>query len=77
LKDSPPLVEKSFLKGAAGLIIALAVVLVLLIMLPAYRLFFGISAALGVIVWRVLVSWHKFKPVKEEDVDNKRPLGLD
>ena len=35
----------------------------------------GLIAVLAVIA--TLVLWHRFKPLKEEDVNNKRPLGLE
>jgi hypothetical protein len=57
---------------------ALAVVAVLLIGLPAYRVFFGISLVLGLAIFGGLQLWYKYKPVKSEDVhDEKHPLGLD
>ena len=63
-------------KGSAGLVVAGSVVTLLLVALPAYRLFFVISVAIGVVVAGILYLWHKLKPVKPEDVD-KRPLKLD
>ena len=63
-------------KGTAGLLVAMAVVAVLLIGLPAYRWFFLISSSVGIIVAVILHFWNKYRPVKPEDVDNKRPLGL-
>jgi len=64
--------------GRTGLIAAIAVVAVLLIGLPAYRVFFLISVLLGVAIFGLLQLWYKYKPVKSEDVqDNKHPLGLD
>jgi len=74
----PPLQSepKHFLRGAAGLVIAVGVVAVLLIALPAYRWFFLISLGIGLVVAGGLFLWHKLKPIKEEDVENKRPLGL-
>jgi len=68
--------SKSFLKGAGGLVTAIVVVAILLIALPAYRWFFLISVGIGVVVAGGLLLWHKLKPVKEEEGDNKRPLGL-
>lgn len=65
-------------RGTAGLIAAVAVVALLLIWLPAYRLFFGISVLIGLGVAGVLYLWHRYKPIKAEDVQHpKRPLGLD
>jgi MFS family permease len=63
-------------RGAAGLVVAVAVVGILLIMLPAYRWFFLISVAIGLVVAGILYLWNKYKPIKEEDVEHKRPLGL-
>jgi hypothetical protein len=60
----------------AGLVIALAVVVVLLIALPVYRWFFVISVGIGLAVAGMLFSWHKLRPIQEKDVENKRPLGL-
>jgi uncharacterized membrane protein len=62
--------------GSAGLIVAIAVVAILLIALPAYRLFFVISVLIGIGIAGGLALWHKFHPLKEEDLENKRPLGL-
>jgi hypothetical protein len=64
------------LKGSAGLIVAIAVVAILLIALPAYRLFFLISVLIGLIIAGGLTLWHKLHPLKEEDIEPKRPLGL-
>jgi MFS family permease len=68
--------SRGFLRGAGTLLVAVAIVGTLLVMLPAYRWFFLISAAIGVIVAGALYLWNKHKPIKEEDVDHKRPLGL-
>lgn len=68
----------SLFAGKTGLIAAVAVVAVLLIGLPAYRLFFLVSVLLGLAIAGMLHLWHKYKPVKEADVhDDKHPLGLD
>lgn len=64
-------------KGKAGLFVALAVVIGLLIGFPAYRWFFAISLGIGVVVAGVLFLWHKLHPVRAEDVEDKRPLKLD
>lgn len=68
--------NRGWLRGATGLIVAVAVVAILLVMLPAYRIFFLISVAIGVVVAGILYLWNKYRPIKEEDVDHKRPLGL-
>ncbi|HLB86349.1 MAG TPA: hypothetical protein VJK29_01715 [Terriglobales bacterium] len=75
--DPQPAEPKNYFRSAAGLIVAVAVVLILLIWLPAYRWFFLISVGIGLVVAGVLYLWHKFKPLKEEDIEHKRPLGLD
>jgi len=49
-------------------------VVVLLILVPAYRWFFLVSLLLGIGVALFLRYWYARKPV---DVENKRPLGLD
>ena len=64
------------LRGSAGLIVAVAVVAILLIALPAYRLFFLISVLIGLIIAGGLALWHRLHPIEEEDVEPKRPLGL-
>jgi hypothetical protein len=63
-------------RGSAGLIVAIAVIAVLLIALPAYRLFFAISVAIGLVIAGALTLWHKLRPIREHDVHPKRPLGL-
>jgi len=64
------------LQGSAALFVAIAIVVILLITLPAYRVFFLISALIGVVIAGGLALWHKLRPIKDEDVENKRPLGL-
>jgi hypothetical protein len=50
---------------------------VLLIALPAYRWFFLISVGIGLVVAGILFLWYRFRPVREQDIENnKRPLGL-
>jgi peptidoglycan biosynthesis protein MviN/MurJ (putative lipid II flippase) len=64
------------IRGKTGLIVALAVVAILLIWLPAYRWFFLISVAIGLLVAGLLSLWYKYRPLKEEEIDHKKPLGL-
>jgi len=64
-------------RGTAALLTAALIVAVTLIWLPAYRLFFATSVGFGVVVAAALYLWHRFRPVREEDIENKRPLGLD
>ena len=73
LQPSQP---RATFSGITGLIVAVAVVAILLIAFPAYRWFFLISLGIGLIVAAILFLWHKFRPIREEDVHNKRPLGL-
>jgi hypothetical protein len=69
--------SRGVLKGTVGLIVAVAVVAVLFIWLPAYRYFFLISLAIGCVVAGALYLWHGLHPVKAEDIENKKPLGLE
>jgi CDP-diglyceride synthetase len=64
------------MKGRATLTVAIATVVALLVFLPAYRIFFAISVAIAVIVAVILYFWHKLRPVRAEDVEDKRPLKL-
>ncbi len=68
--------RKKFLRGSAGLVLTILVVAILLIALPSYRWFFLVSVGIGLAVAGILYLWHKLRPLKEEDVQNKRPLGL-
>jgi hypothetical protein len=63
-------------RGTAALVVAAAIVAATLIWLPAYRLFFAISIGIGILVAGGLYLWHRFRPVRDEDVRNKHPLGL-
>lgn len=63
-------------KGSTGLLVAIAVVAILLIALPAYRLFFLISVLIGIVIAGGLTLWYRLHPLKEEDIEPKRPLGL-
>jgi len=64
------------IRGTAALIVAAAIIAATLIWLPAYRLFFAISIGLGLLVAGGIQLWHKLRPVRDDDVENKRPLGL-
>jgi len=64
------------LKGSTGLIIAIAVVVILLVAMPGYWLFFGISVVIGVVIAGGLKLWHRMHPIKDVEVENKKPLGL-
>ena len=64
------------IKGSSALIVAIAVVAILLIALPAYRWFFLISLLIGIVIAGGLTLWHRLHPIKDPDVENKRPLGL-
>ena len=67
----------SVLKGSAGLIIAIGVVVGVSIAFPAYRWFIVISVGIGVVSATILYLWHRLRPLKEDDIEKKRPLGLD
>jgi len=64
-------------RGTTGLLIAAVIIVVFLIALPAYRLFFLISLALGIVIAALLYLRNKYFPVGDKEVENKRPLGLD
>ena len=64
------------MKGTTGLIVAAVIVIAVLIGFPAYRVFFGISVGIGVIVAGILYLRNKYRPITDKDIDNKRPLGL-
>ena len=77
-RENEPGGSRFTFRGTLGLIAAVAIVAVLLVWLPAYRLFFGISVLIGMGVAGGLYLWHRYKPIKAEDVQHpKRPLGLD
>ena len=63
-------------RGTAALATAALIVAITLIWLPAYRWFFLISVGIGLLIAGGLHLWHKIHPVREEDIENKRPLGL-
>jgi len=64
-------------RGTTGLLIAAVIIVVFLIALPAYRVFFLISVALGIVIAALLYLRNKYFPVGDKEVENKRPLGLD
>jgi MFS family permease len=68
--------QRGISKGTVSMAIAVALVAVLLIALPAYRWFFLISVLIGVVIGGGLTLWHRLHPIKEEDIENKKPLGL-
>jgi MFS family permease len=75
--DFSPIRPRASFSGATGLIVALGVVGILLIALPAYRWFFLISLGIGLVVAGILFLWYRLRPIREEDIENnKRPLGL-
>ena len=77
MEPTPESGPSHFLRSSAGLIVAVAVVVILLIWLPGYRWFFLISVGIGAVVAGILYLWRKYRPIKEADVEQKRPLGLD
>jgi hypothetical protein len=64
------------IKGRTGLLAAAAIVAVILVSFPAYRVFFLLSVGIGVVIAGGLYLYHRLRPLKEEDIENKRPLGL-
>jgi MFS family permease len=72
-----PVQPRTSFSGSSGLIVAAVVVAIVLIAFPAYRWFFLISVGIGLVVAGVLFLWHKLRPIRDEDVENKKPLGLE
>ena len=72
--------NRSWLRSAGALLLTLGVVAILAIVPPTYRWFLMwfvlVSAAVGIVVAAILHLWNKHRPVKEENVNQKRPLGL-
>jgi hypothetical protein len=64
------------IRGTAALLVAAAIIATTLVWLPAYRWFLVISVGVGVVVAGALYLWHKLRPFRDDDVENKRPLGL-
>ena len=64
------------IRGTAALIVAAAILAATAIWFPAYRWFLLISIGIGAAVAGGLYLWHELCPVKDDDVENKRPLGL-
>ena len=64
------------LKGRAALVVAIGTVVALLIFLPVYRIFFAISLGIAILVAAILYFWHKLRPVRPEDIEDKHPLNL-
>ena len=75
--NTEPEAPRRYLRGSTSLTAVAALILVLLIWLPAYRWFFLISLGIGGIVAAILYFWNKYRPIKEKDIENKHPLGLD
>ncbi len=69
--------HRSVFKGSTGLIAAIGIVVVVSIVFPAYRWFILISVGIGVVAAGILYLWHHLHPLKEDDIERKRPLGLD
>ena len=63
-------------KGTTGLIVAAVIIAAVLVSFPAYRVFFAISVGIGVIVAGILYLRNKYRPITDDDIENKRPLGL-
>ncbi len=76
-RNPEPETPTRFLRGGASLIVAAALVFILFVWLPAYRWFFFGSLGIGMVVATILYYWNKIRPVTEEDIKNKRPLGLE
>ena len=58
------------------MVVAAVMVAAAAIWLPAYRWFLLISIGIGAAVAGGLYLWHKVRPVKDDDSEKNRPLGL-
>jgi undecaprenyl pyrophosphate phosphatase UppP len=73
VKPESPTEHRFPVGGTAALIVTVAVMVGMAIL---FRLLFLIILGIGLIVATILYFWHRFRPLKEEDIENKRPLGL-
>ncbi|HKW17377.1 MAG TPA: hypothetical protein VJO35_07725 [Terriglobales bacterium] len=64
-------------KGTTGLIVAAVVMIAVAIAYPPYWIVLGICVGIGLVVALILYLRNKYRPIRDEDVNNKRPLGLD
>ncbi|MGE5084011.1 MAG: hypothetical protein ACM3ND_14060 [Acidobacteriota bacterium] len=64
------------IRGTAALVVAAAIIAATAVWLPAYRWFLLISIGIGAAVAGGLYLWHELRPVRDDDAENKRPLGL-
>lgn len=64
-------------KGTTGLIIAAVIMIAVAIAYPPYWIILGICVGIGLVVALILYLRNKYSPIRDEDVNNKRPLGLD
>jgi hypothetical protein len=64
------------MKGTTSLLVAAAIITAVLLFFPAYRVFFAISVLIGIAVAGILYLRNRFFPVKDEQIESKRPLGL-
>jgi len=65
------------IKGTTGLVVAAIIMIAVLVGFPAYRVFLGISLGIGIVVALLLHLRNKYRPIRDDDVNSKRPLGLD
>ena len=71
----PSLYDDSYPR-LGSLVVAAAIASATAIWMPAYRWFLLISIGIGAAVAAGLYLWHKLRPVRDDDVENKSPLGL-
>jgi hypothetical protein len=57
-------------RGSAGLIVAILVVAILSIALPAYHWFFLIGLLIGLVIAGGLTLWYKLHLIREQDVSS-------
>lgn len=56
-------------RGRIGFIVGAALIVFLLVRVPAIRWFLGISLLVGLVMWRVIAWYNAHTPVKTADED--------
>ena len=64
-------------KGTTGLVIAAVIMIAVAIAYPPYWVILAICVGIGLVVALILHLRNKYSPIRDEEINNKRPLGLD
>jgi hypothetical protein len=71
--DDPETTRGFSVKGRTGLLAAAAIVAVLLVSFPAYRVFFLLSVGIGVVVAGGLYLYHRLRPLRKRILRTSAP----